>query len=217
MPGKAQLGADSAFARAHERLLQDRTLQFAFTESPKPQPVPDWVKAIARLFDAMAPAMPYVFWGLVITGAVLILAFVVREMMRHRWAGRAKPAVLTTGVAEWRPAPAKARALLEEADRLAAQGRFADAAHVLLLRSIDDLEGRRPDLVRPALTSRDIGSLEALPAAAQPAFALIAEVVERSLFGGRPVDAAAFGLCRRAYEDFAFPANWGLPAKRGLA
>jgi hypothetical protein len=33
-------------------------------------------------------------------------------------------------------------------------------------------------------------------------------VVESSLFGGRPVDRAAFVNCRQAYEAFAFPQAW---------
>lgn len=200
--------AAETFASAHERLLKDPTLQFAFSAPPKPEPIPDWMRGVARLLDAMAPFMSWVFWGLLIAGLLLVAAFVVREMLRHRWAGEAKPLTLNTRDAEWRPTAARARALLEEADRLAAAGRFAEAAHVLLLRSIDDLEGRRPDLVRPALTSRDIGALEALPAAARPAFDLIARVVERSLFGGRPVDAEGFAECRRAYEAFALPNAW---------
>jgi hypothetical protein len=98
--------------------------------------------------------------------------------------------------------------MLEDADRLAAQGLFAEAAHLLLHRSIDDLEGRRPTAVRPALTARDIARLESLPSAARGSFQLIAEVVERNFFGGRPVDAAAFADCRRAYESFALPEAW---------
>jgi hypothetical protein len=78
----------------------------------------------------------------------------------------------------------------------------------LLFRSIEDLDGRRPNTVKPALTSRDIARLEALPASARPAFARIAEVVEHSFFGGRPVTEAHWGECRRSYEAFAFPESW---------
>lgn len=205
---EAQLETDGALAQAHERLMHDPTLQFAFSAPPTPEPTPNWLKSLARFLEAIAPSMTWVFWGVVAAAVLLIAAFAAREMLRHRWAGRARPLQLTVGVADWRPEPERARALLAEADSLASEGRFAEAAHVLLLRSIDDLQGRRPDLVRPALTSRDIGALAALPKAARPAFALIAEVVERSLFGGRPVDADAFGRCRRAYEDFALPKVW---------
>jgi hypothetical protein len=203
-----QGGGESNFAAAHERLVSDPTLQFAFSAPPPRRDPPSWLKPLGDLLEAIAPFAQYVFWGLLIVGALLIAVYIAREIINTRWKRAPRPVQLTTGVAEWRPEPARAKALLEEADRLAAQGRFAEAAHVLLLRSIDDFHGRRPDLVRPALTSRDISGLKALPDAARPAFRFIAEMVERSLFGGRPVDADGYGRCRQAYEDFALPRVW---------
>ena len=61
-------------------------------------------------------------------------------------------------------------------------GRYSEAAHLLLFRSIEDIDARRPDLVRPALTSRDIAALPRSPARPRRAFARIAMMVERSLF-----------------------------------
>lgn len=199
--------ADQA-AAAHARILADPSLQFAFGQPPKPPEVPDWVRALGRLLEAAGPVMKYVFWGGLILVALLLLYFVVREVIAVRWRRPDRPADLSHGLAPWRPRPEEARVLLEDADRLAAEGRFEAAAHLLLLRTIDDIRGRRPDLVRPALTSRDIAALSALPEAARPAFAAIAQVVERSLFGGRSVDAGAWGRCRAAYEDFALPKVW---------
>ena len=63
----------------------------------------------------------------------------------------------------FRPTEAKAKALLEEADRLAAQGRFDEAAHTLLYRSIEDIEDRLPRSIRKAQTSREIAGLAACP------------------------------------------------------
>ena len=41
--------------------------------------------------------------------------------------------------------------------RRAAEGRYDEAAHILLFRSIDDIEEKRPRLVAPAFT--DVGDL----------------------------------------------------------
>src|SRR3546814_12392685 len=49
-----------------------------------------------------------------------------------------------------------ARALLTEADAPAAEGRFAEAAPLLLYRSTQDIEGRRPALVQPPMPSPDL-------------------------------------------------------------
>ena len=158
--------------------------------------------------------MKYVFWGGLAVVAALVVWFVARELLAIHWRRRPKKAKPAATPADWRPEPQQARVLLEDADRLAAAGHYAEAAHLLLLRTIGDIQGRRPDLVRPALTARDIGSLAALPESARPAFAAIARIVERSLFGGRPVDAAGFELCRRAYADFALPADFARSGSR---
>ncbi len=203
--GGQHVAADR-LAAAHARLLQDHSLQFAF-QTRAPPPTPGWLKPLAEFIKWIAPALQWVFWIGLAMMAAFILFYLARELIRIRWPARARTKS-GAPAQEWRPAPEQARALLEDADRLAAEGRFAEAAHLLLFRSIDDIQGRRPRLIGPALTARDIAGLDGLPAPARRAFQTIAQVVERSFFGGRDVDASAFAQCRRAYEDFAFPEAW---------
>ncbi len=199
-------------AEAHARLVADPSFQWRF-EAPQPDPEPpSWLAWLGRLIEAIAPALQWVFYVAlpIIVGA--ILWFVARELLRTRFPHlfRRKP---KADAPEWRPEPAQARALLADADALAAQGRYAEAAHLLLLRSVADIEGRDARLIRPSLTSRDIAHLAALPGAARTAFGVIAAVVEHGLFAGRPVNAAGWSECRAAYERFAFPGAWtGAPA-----
>ncbi|HEX5379296.1 MAG TPA: DUF4129 domain-containing protein [Phenylobacterium sp.] len=202
---------EQALAAAHRKLLAAKDLQFDFVAYREPPP-PDWLlpllKALGQAFSAVAPVLKYVFWGGLILCVVLIAWFVLRDLVRIRAERRAPPVNLSVGPAPWRPARETAQALLSDADALAAEGRFAEAAHLILVRSVDDFAGRRPGAMRPALTSRDLARLDAMPAEARRAFALIAEVVERSLFGGRSVDADRFAECRRAYHDFALAERW---------
>ncbi|HUO11204.1 MAG TPA: hypothetical protein VMU37_00460 [Caulobacteraceae bacterium] len=203
--------AAGALQAAHQRLLQDKSLQFQFTAAPpiKPPQIPPWLKALGDFLGAVSHLLGYVFWGFVALGVAVFLAFVAMEIARTRWPERFKrKARPTPAPLDWRPDAVVARALLEDADRLAAEGRFAEAARLLLHRSIEDIEGRRPRLVRPAYTSREIAGLDDLPDAARATFGFIAEAVERSLFGGRDLDADGFAACRRAYEAFAFPGAW---------
>lgn len=197
--------SEAGLRAAHQALLKNRELQFDFTTYVPPKP-PGWLEALARLFEAIAPLLKWVFWAGLAAGAALILFFIAREVIQARLPGRRR----RTAVApvDWRPEPEKARALLEDADRLAAEGRFDEAAHLLLFRSIDDLVGRRPGVVRPALTSRDIAALDAMPPEPRSAFARIAQAVEASFFGGRRLDAAGFAEARGAYEAFAFTGAW---------
>jgi hypothetical protein len=79
---------------------------------------------------------------------------------------------------------------------------------MLLFRSIDELAGRRPGHVRPALTSRDIAALDVLPPQPRAAFARLAQAVERTFFGGRPAGADEFQAAREDYRAFAFAEGW---------
>jgi len=196
-----------ALSAAHAELLRDKAFQFdrASYEPPKP---PDWLHWIGDLLKSAGPLLQWVFWIGVGILVLLILYGLGRELLRLG-APRPKATPVQAQVEpEWRPAAEAARDLLAAADALAAQGRFAEAAHLILLRSVEDIEAHRPRSVRPALTTREIASLSALPAAARPAFGKIARLVERSLFGGAPVDAADFADCRRDYEAFALPNGW---------
>jgi hypothetical protein len=196
------------FATAHARLLQDKSLQFDFPAVAGPKPPPDWLLALGRFLKEAAPVLKYVFWGMLAVGAALILWFLARELIRLRMPERRGAVHLAGAEPLWRPSEAQARALLEDVDRLAADGRFDEAVHLLLFRSIQDIQERRAHLVKPALTSRDIAGLQGLPEQARAVFGQIAQVVERSFFGGRPVDQASFAACRSAYEAFALPEAW---------
>ncbi|QUD90778.1 hypothetical protein KCG34_13880 [Phenylobacterium montanum] len=195
-------------ARAHAQLLRQTDLQFAFTGPPKLAPPPGWLLAFLRWLKHMGPELKWVFWAGLAFLACLILYLVLREVIGLRWPGRrrkAKPAAAAPD--DWRPSAARARTLLEDADRLAAEGRFAEAVHLILFRSIEDIDRRWPRLVQPALTSRDIAQHPTLPEAARTTFAGIARVVERSFFGGQAIGAPEFEACRRDYQAFALPAG----------
>jgi len=203
--GNAQPVAGDALARAHAQLLQHGELQFDFSQLTPPPPPPVWLKPLLDLLLAAAPAFKWLFWIGLAIGVLMILAFVGRELLSARFPKlrrKAKPAA----EAEWRPTAARARTLLEDADALAAAGRYAEAAHLLLFRSIEDIDARWPNHIKPALTSRDIAGLTILPPAARDTFSGIARIVEHAVFGGRSVDAAAFAACRAAYQAFALPA-----------
>lgn len=194
-------------AEAHAALLKDAALQFDRTGFTPPQ-TPGWLRWLGEALKALEPLLKWVFWiGLALL-AGLILYALAREILRLR-APRARPrAPHVLGDELWRPEAQAARDLLAEADALAARGQYADAAHLLLLRSVQDIEKRQPRALRVSLTSREIARLKALPDAARPAFERIGRVVERSLFGGAAVNAQDFADCRQAYEAFALPEGW---------
>ena len=187
-----------AFAEAHRQLLADRTIQFDLPAVQAPD-VPDMSGAI--------PFIQILFWIAVAGFALFVLYLIAKRLSGADWSRKRKAG---EGVADesWRPEAGEARELLGDADALAAQGLYSEAARLLLFRSIEDIDAKRPELVRPSLTSRDIAALEEIPGRPRSAFARIAMLVERSLFAERPLAAGDWTDCRSAYEEFAFAEGW---------
>ena len=190
-------------------------IQTAFPPPPPPPPpTPEWLQSLfdatGRFFQWSAPAAKPLMWIAVALLALFLLYHFVPafarwvDNLRFRRRAGDDDAADAVGLAE----AGAARALLAEADALAAEGRFAEAVHLLLYRSVEDIEGRRPGLVKPAMTSRDLAEARDLPAVAQGAFSRIARAVEISLFGGRSIDAGAWQQCRGAYAELTVPKNW---------
>ena len=199
----------AAFDEAHGALIGDGSIQFDLPmfEPPPPSPPPEWLQWLAGFLSAEHPILRLLLWGLLAAAVLLILWLVVRRLSGAGWPWRRRETAQVDQEA-WRPAEAPARALLGEADALAERGLFADAARLLLFRSIDDLDERRPGLVRPALTSRDIAGLDDIPIGPRGAFGRIAMLVEHGIFARRPLAEGDWRACRAAYEEFAFAEGW---------
>jgi len=183
-------------------MLRDQQLQFHFTEFTRPE-TPQWVQPLAEFLRAIAPFLGYVFWGGVAIIVLVILYALFSEIRRRMPARAEKTKTLAPPAPDYRPAVVRARALLEEADRLASEGRYGEAARVLLHRSVEDFESVLKIAIGPALTSREIARLDRLSPQGHATFSGIALAVERSLFGGQALTASQYGECRDAYAAFA--------------
>ncbi|MDB5672712.1 MAG: hypothetical protein JWO25_3671 [Alphaproteobacteria bacterium] len=206
--GATPTGDPALFDRAHKQLLADGDIQFDLPPVHFEKP-PAWIAALGRFLDGIAPGLQILFW-IAMAALVLALLYGLYRWFEGRslgWPWR-RGAKAEETIGDWRPEEAPARALLGEADGLAAAGQYGAAARLLLQRSIEEIDRNRPALVRPALTSRDIADAPALPEAPRCAFARIVMAVETSLFGGRALDATAWSDCRSAYETFAFSPEW---------
>lgn len=223
--------ADERLVAAHRALRDRGDVQFDLLPAEPPAQPPEWLKALGRAVEQLLapvgrllrwissfmPDAPYarIFLWTVIALLVLLLLRVAYDRIRHgEWRlPRLRRSLSADSAAEpieedWTPAAEPARQWLNEADRLAATGRYSEAVHHLLLRSVEDIGQRRPRLLRPALTSRELARAEAIPSAPRRLFADLAAVVERSLFGGVPVGADEWERCRQAYADFARARSW---------
>jgi hypothetical protein len=184
-------------AEAHQALRARDDIQFELPHAPPPKPPQ----------SMSLPGIGFIFWLLAAAGVAALLYLIVKALVDREWRGGPLP-MPEGDIANWRPEEKVARALLAEADAMAAAGRYEEAARLLLHRSLEDIAKRKPKLLRPALTSREIARAPLLPDAVREAFDAMAAPVERSLFGGRSLDRSAWEAARAAYGDFALPKAW---------
>ena len=187
---------------AWEAVRADDAIQFAPLDTPPAPPPkpPGWLEAFLRWLGellepvgrALGMSWPVFKWVLLAIGVAAVVFLL--------WRMRAPAAEVDEG---WIPDTGAALALLEDADRLAAEGRFDEATHLLLQRSVGQIAAARPGLVEPATTARELSALTALPDDARNAFATIAGRVERSLFALRALGADDWLAAREAYSAFA--------------
>lgn len=205
-------GASPA-ADAWKALREDGDLQFAPVKIPEIKPPePSWFeRMLAEVFgflgELLAPvgqALGASWWWLQWVLLAALIGFVIVLLWRMFGSGAARRRTTTADIAEeWHPETAASLALLEDADRLAAEGRFDEATRLLLQRSVSQIAAVRPELVEPSSTARELAALPALPDSARTAFRIIAERVERSLFALRALDRSDWEAARAAYADFA--------------
>jgi len=194
--------AEARLLTAHDALMHARGLQHDFPPPPLPPTLPVWLQQLIEFLARFAPVLKVLFWAGLAATAALVLWLIVRDLpLARRFLG--KPAASAGQPEAWRPSGAAAHALLAEADQLAAAGRYDEAIHLLLFRSIQDIGATRPAAVRAALTSRDIVDAAPLSESGRAAFRRIAAAVERSFFAGRAADRETFDACRAHYQAFA--------------
>ncbi len=221
MATDAKVQGDSntaSFNTAWNDVRADANIQFTPTPAPKPPESPQWWldflawlgKLLAPVMEALAAAWPIlrILLLLALAAGVLTLVWIILAPYVEQWRGRKRPVEQV-----WQPQPDAARALLAEAEAFAATGQFDQAVRLLLHRSIADIEQRRPHLLRPSSTAREIERFADLPEAPRAMFAVIAGQVERGLFAALPIDESGWRISRDAYAGFALSESWRGGAK----
>jgi Domain of unknown function (DUF4129) len=141
---------------------------------------------------------PELVWVLLACGAAFVLyamrdSLVWRRRAGDDWgeAGEGSPAGGARSDAD----------ALAAADDLAAQGRFVDAMHTLLLQSLADIRRRLGIEFADSLTSREILRGTRLPPHGRVSLRAIVAAVELTYFGGYPAALADYSVCRKSFED----------------
>lgn len=143
-------------------------------------------------------------FGLMALAVGLCVFWLARELTNY--AGDAPPSGEDEGDAGGtRDGPDRAvvEKPLGDADELARQGRFDEAIHVLLLRTLQELARRLPERLPSSLTSREILSRVRMPDDARSALSVLVGAVEVSHFGAATPGPDEFHQCRHYFQTFA--------------
>jgi hypothetical protein len=109
-------------------------------------------------------------------------------------------------------APRNPEVVLEAADELAAQGRFVEAMHVLLLHGLAHIRLRLDQQFSDSLTSREILSSTNLPETARASLRDVVARVELTYFGQQPAGLADYTACRESFNALARALYGSAPA-----
>lgn len=152
------------------------------------------------------PALRQVFrvlmWIVFVAGGALVAYYLLNEArLFSRWkkggwqpdAPANEPGVGAAG---------RAVGDLDDPEQLAASGEYAEAVHVLLLRSITLLR-ERGAVLSTSLTSREIVGRAPLDETEKDAFRTLVGVTEVTHFGGRDATEADFLRCRDLFRRIA--------------
>jgi len=191
MPLAAQTPAD--IARATRGLAVALDLQ---TEFPSAKPEEPASPALLS-----ADVARYLLWIAVIAGAGVLAYFIHDVLPVFGRAGR--PQWDDPGDGTEISGHGVNAAARVAADELAAQGRFVEAMHVLLLQGLDEMRTRLDLRFADSLTSREIVTRSNAPADAKTALREIIQWVERAYFGDHPADRSDYDACRRSFLALA--------------
>jgi hypothetical protein len=147
--------------------------------------------------------------GVLVAGLVLFFfANLLWDVAQGRRAFRRNPAKAAGAATVETPlAPPPAQDLpqrsLAEADALAAEGRYSEAIHLLLLIAMDRLRRELGPRLAPAMTSREVLRLAPLPGAALEPLSRMVALSEVNHFGGRSADEPDYRACRDDFLRFS--------------
>ncbi len=144
--------------------------------------------------------LSFLMWGVIAVAVVLLAFWLTTELVKYggddvELAGDSTaPAPLDLAVVD-RP--------LDDADVLANDGRYSEAIHALLLRTLQELVRASSVRVSPAHTSREILARVPLLTDSRDALSGLITAVELTFFGGDVASADDFARCRAQFQVFA--------------
>jgi hypothetical protein len=155
---------------------------------------------------AVGSIVAYLLYGALIVGVLFLILFIVREIMRRKGDADVHEEEAPEVKEEEAPADdapkAELHVPLDEAELLAREGRFAEAIHLLLLRTFQELARAADVKIAASLTSREILARIPLRPGARDALAELVDVVENTWFGDDVPGEVQWQRCKAQFDRF---------------
>jgi hypothetical protein len=153
----------------------------------------DPIVALLRWFGLGGVAAQLV--RLVGVGAAVLAVLLFAAWLSRRLTERGD----TGSASEGGSTPALDVGPLLDAEALAAQGRYGEAIHLLLLRTFEVLARRMGSRLAPGMTAREAVARLTLPGPARPALADLVEAAETTTFAGRAASESDYQRCAERF------------------
>lgn len=177
--------------------IQQKLPVASSAKAQKPTPERDRADDSPHIDRSTSSIASILMWVLVSVIVVALITVIMREIVQRPASARAPPA----NEPDDTPLVALqvAAGTLDDAERFAQQGDFAQAIHTLLLRTFETI-GRQAALPH-ALTSREILHRVRADREAMQALAHLVNSVEVCIFGAAEPCADEYQLCRASFEQ----------------
>ncbi len=155
-----------------------------------------WFDQLGRFLEVdltpLAPVLRVLAYGGALLSVFLLTLWLARRMVEGE--ADALESERSFVVDDLGPRP------LQDAAQAAAEGRYEEAIHLLLLRTFEELLTRSGARLWPGLTSRELVHLAPCPEAARPALAELVGAVETCSFAGMPASEADYLRCEGRFR-----------------
>ena len=156
-----------------------------------------WDRIFSRRDNAVSGLAEVLFYSSLIAIGIVVLMTWRDNLWSSSRARRLESGAQGSAHAE---ATARMEKTQTAADKLASCGNFAEAMHILLLRSVDELRRHLGVSIAASLTSREILHQFSLSSEGCSAFADIIDRVESSYFGTHQPGAGEYMACRSSFD-----------------
>ena len=190
-PDRVQQAMEKAYARGDLQESYPVSLDTRSLESA--EAALDPIVALLRWFGLGGVAAQLV--RLVGVGAAVLAVLLFGAWLARRLAERGDSGSASEGVST----PTLDAGPLLDAEALAAQGRYGEAIHLLLLRTFEVLARRMGSRLAPGMTAREAVARLTLPGSARPALADLVDAAETTTFAGRSASENDYLRCAERF------------------